>query len=148
MLRIPIVLTPTHEEGYGWGPLYRWESWGLRSWSDLPNVRQLTRCGSRTQARCPDPRAGLTAIMLPICFLLFGHCVYVLSHSVMSDSLWSTGCSPPGSSVHEILQARILEWVVVSSSRGSSWPRDWTCVSWVTGGFFTTEPPREPQFAP
>ena len=38
-------------------------------------------------------------------------------------------CSPPGSSVHEILQARILEWVAVSSSRGSSQPRDRTQVS-------------------
>ena len=38
-------------------------------------------------------------------------------------------CSPPGSSVHGILQARILEWVVSSFSRGSSWPRDRTCVS-------------------
>ena len=34
-------------------------------------------------------------------------------------------CSPPGSSVHGILQARILEWVAMPSSRGSSWPRDW-----------------------
>ena len=36
-------------------------------------------------------------------------------------------CSPPGSSVHGILQARILEWVAISSSKGPSWPRDWTC---------------------
>ena len=36
------------------------------------------------------------------------------------------GCSPPGSSVHGILQARILEWVAISFCRGSSWPRDWT----------------------
>ena len=35
-------------------------------------------------------------------------------------------CSLPGSSIHEILQARILEWVALPSSRGSSWPRDWT----------------------
>ena len=40
-------------------------------------------------------------------------------------------CSPPGSSVHGILQARILEWVVTSSSRGSSQPRDQTHVSCV-----------------
>ena len=40
-----------------------------------------------------------------------------------------TDCSPPGSSVHGILQARILEWVAISFSRGSSRPRDWTCVS-------------------
>ena len=35
-------------------------------------------------------------------------------------------CSLPGSSVHELLQARILEWVAISFSRGSSRPRDWT----------------------
>ena len=38
-------------------------------------------------------------------------------------------CSPPGSSVRGILQARILEWVAISFSRGSSPPRDWTWVS-------------------
>ena len=37
-------------------------------------------------------------------------------------------CSPPGSSVHGISQARILEWVAISFSRGSSQPRDQTCV--------------------
>ena len=38
-------------------------------------------------------------------------------------------CSPPGSSVRGISQARILEWVAISSFRGSSSPRDWICVS-------------------
>ena len=49
-------------------------------------------------------------------------------------------CSPPGSSVHGILQARILKWVITPSSRGSSQPRDPTSVSWISylaGGFFT-----------
>ena len=41
-------------------------------------------------------------------------------------------CSPPGSSVYGILQARILEWVAISSSGGSSWPKDWTRVSCVS----------------
>ena len=41
-------------------------------------------------------------------------------------------CSPPGSSVHGILQARILEWIAISFSRGSSWPRDRTHVSCVS----------------
>ena len=45
--------------------------------------------------------------------------------------------SPPGSSVHGILQARILEWVAMPSSRGSSWARNWTSVSCITGRFFT-----------
>ena len=39
-------------------------------------------------------------------------------------------CSPPGSSVHGIFQARTLEWVAISSSRGSSQPKDETHVSW------------------
>ena len=40
-------------------------------------------------------------------------------------------CSPPGSSVHGVLQARILEWVAMSSSRGSSWSRHRAWVFWV-----------------
>ena len=43
-----------------------------------------------------------------------------------------TDGSPPGSSVRGILQARILEWVAMPSSRGSSQPRDWTHVSYVS----------------
>ena len=46
-------------------------------------------------------------------------------------------CSPPGSSVHWTLQARILERVAISFSRGSSWPRDWTQVSCIAGKRFT-----------
>ena len=61
-----------------------------------------------------------------------------LSHSVVSDSLRPHGLySSPGSSVHGILQARILEWVAMPSSRGSSQPRDQTQVSRIAGGFFT-----------
>ena len=51
------------------------------------------------------------------------------------------GCSPPGSSVQGILQARILEWVAMCSSRGSSWPgREPTSFMppALAGGFFTT----------
>ena len=49
-------------------------------------------------------------------------------------------CGPLSSSVLRILQARIVEWIAISSSRGSSWPRDWTPVSCIAGRFFTTEP--------
>ena len=52
-------------------------------------------------------------------------------------------CSPPGSSVHGILQARMLEWVAISFARGSQ-PRDRTHVSCLAGGFFTTEPLGKP----
>ena len=52
-------------------------------------------------------------------------------------------CSPPGSSVHAIPQARILECVASSSSRGSSRPRDGTQVSCIAGGFFAIWATRE-----
>ena len=63
--------------------------------------------------------------------------------------LWEPmDCRPPGSSVHGIFQARILEWVAISYSRESSQPRDQihlSDVSCITGGFFTTESPGEPK---
>ena len=52
-------------------------------------------------------------------------------------------CSLPGFSVQGISQARILEWVGMPSSRGSSQPRDWTCISCTVGRFFTAEPPMQ-----
>ena len=52
-------------------------------------------------------------------------------------------CSPPGSSVHGIFQARILEWVTISFSRRSSWLRDWTQVSCIVGRCFTVWATRE-----
>ena len=59
-------------------------------------------------------------------------------------TLWDLmDCSLPGSSVHGVLQARILEWVAMPSSRGSSPSRDWTQVSCTAGGFFTDWATRE-----
>ena len=66
-----------------------------------------------------------------------------VSLSVVSDSLWLHGLQPPGSSVHGILPARMLEWAAVPSSRGSSRPRDWTRVSCIAGGFCTVWVTRE-----
>ena len=54
-----------------------------------------------------------------------------------------TDCSPPGSPVHGVLQARILEWVAIPFSRGSSRPRDRTWVSRIGGRFFVTQATRE-----
>ena len=47
-------------------------------------------------------------------------------------------CDPMDCMVHGILQARILEWVAIPFSRGSSQPRDQTQVSHIAGGFFTS----------
>ena len=55
-------------------------------------------------------------------------------------------CSLPGSSLHGILQARVLEWVAISFSRGSSQPRDRTRVSWIPGRHFNLWATREARF--
>ena len=70
-------------------------------------------------------------------------CAQLLSH------IWlfvtpGTDCSPQGSSIHGISQARILEWVATSFSRGSSQPRDQMVSLALAGEFFTTEPPGKP----
>ena len=57
-------------------------------------------------------------------------------------------CSSPGTSVHGISLARTLKWIAMLSSRGSSWPRDQTQVSWdscTASGLFTAEPSGKPK---
>ena len=56
-----------------------------------------------------------------------------------------TPCDPMDYTVHGILQDRILEWVAFPFSKGSSQPRDWTQVSHIAGGFFTSWATREAQ---
>ena len=68
-------------------------------------------------------------------------CMYAQSCQTVCNPM---GCSPPGSSVHGIFQARILEWITISYSRGSSQPRDQTMSPTFVGIFFTTEPPGKP----
>ena len=57
-------------------------------------------------------------------------CARTLSHAQLSVTPWTV--RPPGSSVHGIFQARTLEWVVISYSKGSSWSRDRTGVSCIS----------------
>ena len=61
-------------------------------------------------------------------FYLGGFCECVLSHFSHANSCDPVDCSPPGSSV----QARLLQWVAVPSSRGSSHPRVWNCISYIS----------------
>ena len=70
---------------------------------------------------------------------------------VLAAQLCQSVCNPmgyslPGSSVHRILPSRILEWVAIPFSRGSSWPRDQTWVSCIAGRFFTAEPAGKPVY--
>ena len=67
-------------------------------------------------------------------------CLGAQSCPILCDSM---DCSPPGSSVHGTLQARILQWVAMPSSRGSSQPRDQTQVSCIVDRFFTIWTTRE-----
>ena len=76
-----------------------------------------------------------------------GHSISGGSGDLVTKSVWLCNlmdCSLLGSSVHEIYQLRILEWVAISFSMGSSQLRDWTRVSCLAGGFYTTEPPVKP----
>ena len=61
------------------------------------------------------------------CVMLFKSRMYPITVSAQSCLTLCNpmDCSPPGSSVHGIAQARILEWIAISSSRGSSQPRHW-----------------------
>ena len=61
-----------------------------------------------------------------LCLICVCVCVCVWITQLCLTLCDPMNCSPPGSSVHGILQARILEWVAISFSRGSSRPRDWT----------------------
>ena len=64
----------------------------------------------------------------------------------MSDSFVTPmDYSPPGASIYGIFQARILEWVAISFSKGSSPTKDQICISYLACRFFTSEPPRKPK---
>ena len=93
-----------------------------------------------------------TAILLTFSLVVWGSpsqsapswyillCVWVCAKSLqLCPTLCNLmDCNPPGSSVCGILQARILEWVALCFSRGSSQPRDWIQVSCIAGGFWAT----------
>ena len=79
-------------------------------------------------------------------FTLLGSVFFIIVSEVAQSC--PTPCDPmalrlPGSSLHGILQARVLEWVAISFFRGSSWPRDRTWVSWIPGRRFNLWATRE-----
>ena len=65
-------------------------------------------------------------------YMIFMHAFMLSCFSHSQLFVTPMDCSPPGSSVHGIFQARILEWIVMPSSRGSSQPRNRTSVSYVS----------------
>ena len=94
-----------------------------------PGSKCQTRLGNWTTVWIASEASSLT---WPICFPPYSIPIWNLACLVTQScpTLWDPlDCSPPGASVHGILHARILEWVAISFSRGSSWPRDQTQVS-------------------
>ena len=74
------------------------------------------------KSKFPERSAHLSFVFQQFVKLVLSHWVATLSLT-LCDLL---DCRPPDSSVHGISQARILEWVAISFSRGPSWPWDWT----------------------
>ena len=121
------------------GPHVRWATFHITQWMGRSS---LPKCGSTVLPKFKQ-------VLQALGFFLSSrkYTKERVSHSVVSDSFDPLDCSPPGSSVHGILQARILQWVAIPFSRGSSQPRDWTQDSCITGRCFiiwtTREAPKE-----
>ena len=110
--------------------------WKKRAINSLFCIQGKHPSGRKEKASLLDTGSVWKISWIPIMLLLL-----LLSCQTLCDP---TDCSLPGFSVPGISQARILEWVAISSSRGSSRPRDGTCIFCIAGGFFTTEPHGKP----
>ena len=121
-------------------------------WKGMWKFYAMTRCAdARDLALHQSPSSALPLSLVsshlprhththPLSSCVRGLC-WSWSVCVQSCLCDPMDCSPPGSSDHEIFQARILEWVAVSFSRASSQTRHRTHVSCIAGRFFTTESP-------
>ena len=124
-------------------------SWNLCPLPQLPHLSQLNLCDFS------EPISVNHNIFFSLKIPTSCMCECSVT-SFVSNSLWPYGLSPPGPSVHGILQERILEWVAIPSSRGSSPPSDRTQISYslaMAGRFFTLStawedppPPTNDQF--
>ena len=99
--------------------------------------KEITKCCILWYSFSGEPVATLLATHSAVLCLVTQWCLTLC---------YPMDCSPPGPSVHgDFLQARILEWVAMPSSGGSSQPRDWTQVSRIASRFFTAWATREAQ---
>ena len=109
-----------------------------------PHRRQPTRLPRPWDS--PGKNIGVGCHFLLQCMKAKSESEVAQSCPTLSDPM---DCSLPGSSVHGTLQGRVLEWVVIPSSRGSSQPRDRTCVSYIYlywhMGSLPLVPPGKPQ---
>ena len=117
---------------------------GAYSRTAVMNLKFKTTCSPDFWTQWGEERVGPTerVAVTYMCAVWVGVCAC----SVRCGLCNPMGCSPPGSSVHGIFQARILEWVAIPFSRGSSPPRDRTWVSWIAGRFFASCTTGEAQY--
>ena len=124
-----------------------WKCWNTQQ-NNIPFLRYNTLPSLKMSA----PEGMVKRLSLHLVLIVLSVFLYVFAHTkswphmyVCARVLTLTLCDPmdgslPGSSVHGIFQARILEWVSISFSRGYSQLRDWihiSCSSCIAGGFFT-----------
>ena len=111
--------------------------------------RSVSAETSNPALQCSPVLIGLLAVMEMFITVIVMLIAAVYGHHVLNcfsrvhPLCNPVDCSPQGSSDHGILQARILKWVAIPFSRGSSWPRDWTQVSCLASRFFTIWATRE-----
>ena len=110
-------------------PFSRWDDCYPKRSNSLLKVMEVVsgKADPFSSPPGPSPRAALKGERETVRAPRLGAC------AAPSCQLFATmHCSPPGSSVREILQAGMLEWAAISFPRGSFQPRDWTCVSYVS----------------
>ena len=121
-----------YHELAGWQALQDWGTWAAKAVRTQGGIGGQGQGYHSTDISVFYKQYGCTSASL----LVLIACWYLTLCNLMD-------CTLPGSSVHGILQARILEWVAISFSRGFSQPRYWTWVSCIAGRFFTIWATRE-----
>ena len=133
---------------YQWSHLVHTKLWH-RNWERGPRLSLLQKSskiktGSHVWLRAWVCKADVTLSLWPYNWPAVGawrsHSSLCLATESCPTLLYPSGYTPPGFYIRGNFQARTLEWDVISSSRGSFWPRDRTCISWVSciaGRFFT-----------
>ena len=119
--RVSALASVLPKKSQGWSRTYQIET-----------CSKIIRSVHLHPLRCKLQRLAVLSSLL--CAQYLSDPQKIFAECVLSMIFGTRDCSPPSSSVHGIPQARMVEWVAMSFSRGSSWPRDWThvpCVSYI-----------------
>ena len=146
---IPVLLGEQHHRVKAEKRLTRWEKWRM-GWRRICSSVRPGRTEGLGHPAWGTAGLGKTSDHPHLWEVLSGACVHAKSLQSCPTLCNTLDRSPPGSSVHGILQATILKWVPMPSYRGSSQPRDQTPVSYVScpwqSGSLPLVPPGKPSF--